>query len=140
MKAKRSLRALQQEMKNRAGRPGHAGRPPLAIGLREIVDLWADGYSPRGMATYLGCDKRTIRARVREYFPHGLELALLPDSMLYHLGMQADSHKNRHKLRFLFELLRRAEHREYLDRGRRQPPLISWTSWMRKYLHVAESQ
>ncbi len=125
MRSKKSLRALQAQMKSRRGRPGHAGRPPLAIGPRQIVDLWADGYSPRAMAVSLGCDQRTIRGRIAKYFPQGLELAFLPDSMLYYLGM-ADNHKNRDNVRFLIELLRRAEHQEYLRRGRRPQIVVDW--------------
>jgi hypothetical protein len=39
------------------------------------------------MASYFGCDERTIKVRLAKFFPLGLDLSKLSPSMLYYLAI-----------------------------------------------------
>ncbi len=105
MKNRASLQKAQRQMRKRQRQPGRGGRPRLPISRHELLELWARGYSSRGMAIHFGCDERTIISRLAEFFPAGLSLPVFPDSLLYRLAMTSDNPK------FLIAFFRRHERR-----------------------------
>jgi hypothetical protein len=111
MKTNKSLQAAQREMRQRQHNPGRPGRPQLSISREDLLELWARGYSPRGMAIHFGCDERTVQRRLSEYFPKELKLQTLPNPMLYYLAINSDDS------RFVIQFLRRYERREYRRTG-----------------------
>jgi hypothetical protein len=90
MKSIKSLERAQKKMRERQQQPRGPGRPALNISRYELLYLWARGYSPRGMAIHFGCDQRTILSRLAKFFPDGLKLSKLPDSMVYYLAMNTN--------------------------------------------------
>ncbi len=111
MKTTKSLARAQRAMRKRQQSPRPAGRPRLPISSLELLELWAGGYSPRGMAIRFGCNERTIAARLAEVFPNGPSLSFLSDRLLYQLAMHSDNPRP------LIFFLRRQERREYRRTG-----------------------
>ncbi len=94
-------------MRRRQQAPCPAGRPRLPISQYELFDLWLRGYSARGMAIHLVCDKRSVARRLAEFFPQGLSWASFSDALLYRAAMS--SHDDP---RPLIAFLRRQERRQ----------------------------
>ncbi len=111
MKDSKSLMRAQRQMRRRQQNPRPSGRPRLDISSQEVLELWARGYSPRGMAIHFGCDQRTIAARLAEVFPNRPSLSSLSDHLVYQLAMTS------HNPRPLIHFLRRLERREYRRTG-----------------------